>query len=90
VTNHIEVLPLSPSDDGIRLAVYEAIYGVNSPLFRYRGRTSPPVHILVDRGRVTLKGSVTTQVDRQVIVAKAQSIPGVFDVENAIELEEEA
>src|SRR5262245_35732761 len=34
VVNQIEVLPLSPSDDRLRVALYRAIYNFNSPLFR--------------------------------------------------------
>src|SRR6185369_14443190 len=35
VVNQIQVLPNSPSDDRLRLALYRSIYGFNSPLFRY-------------------------------------------------------
>src|SRR3982074_1299594 len=35
VVNEIEVLPLSPMDDRLRLALYRTIYGQDSPLFRY-------------------------------------------------------
>src|SRR5689334_12064860 len=35
VTNNIEVLPLSPMDDDLRIALYRAIFRYNSPLFRY-------------------------------------------------------
>ena len=42
VTNNIKVLPLSPSDDRIRLAEYRAIYG-QSTLNRYALQAVPPI-----------------------------------------------
>ena len=53
VVNQIEVLPLSPQDDRLRRALYRAIYGSNSPLFRYAVQSIPPIHLIVNRGRAT-------------------------------------
>jgi hyperosmotically inducible protein len=58
VVNEIEVLPLSPADDRLRFATYRAIYGWNSPLFRYGHQAVPSIHIIVKRGRAVLKGVV--------------------------------
>src|SRR5262249_28227809 len=46
VTNEIRVLPLSPTDNALRIALYRAIYNWNSPLFRYSTQVVPPVHIV--------------------------------------------
>src|SRR5215831_10292568 len=54
VVDNIEVLPLSPMDDQIRIAVYRSIFSYNSPLFRYATQSVPPVHIIVKNGHVTL------------------------------------
>src|SRR5262245_32926087 len=35
VINKIEVLPLSPMDDDLRVALYRTLFRFNSPLFRY-------------------------------------------------------
>src|SRR2546427_8787945 len=35
VVNGIEVLPLSPMDDELRIALYRRMYNFDSPLFRY-------------------------------------------------------
>src|ERR1051325_1947403 len=56
VTDNIEVLPLSPMDDQIRIAVYRAIFRFEGPLFRYSTQSVPPIHIIVKNGHVTLKG----------------------------------
>ena len=48
VDNQIEVLPLSPNDDRIRLAVYRAVYRQAS-LSRYALQAIPPIHIIVKK-----------------------------------------
>src|SRR5215831_21028959 len=63
VVNNIEVLPVSPMDDQIRIAVYRSIFSYDSPLFRYATQSVPPIHIIVKNGHVTLKGIVANQTD---------------------------
>src|SRR5437870_2906754 len=87
VVNEIEVLPASPSDDQIRLAMYHAIFRYNSPLFQYSIRAVAPVHIIVKNGHVTLKGVVATDMDRQLAYMAANGVPGVFEVKNDLMVE---
>ena len=61
--NEIEVLPALPSDDDLRHRVARAIYG-NAAFWRYAAMPTPPIRILVDRGRVTLTGVVQSDADR--------------------------
>lgn len=89
VINEIEVLPLSPSDDRLRVAVYRAIYGQNSPLFRYATQSIPSIHIIIDRGRATLKGVVATKGDGQIAYIRARGVPGLFDVKSELTIENE-
>lgn len=89
VNNDIEVLPLSPNDDRIRLAVYRAIFDWNSPLFRYATQAVPPIHIIVKNGRVTLKGIVANKGDADLAFIKANGVPGVFEVKNELRVENE-
>jgi hyperosmotically inducible periplasmic protein len=89
VINEIEVLPLSPNDDRLRRALYRAIYSWNSPLFRYATQAVPSIHIIVDRGRATLKGVVGTRSDAQIAYMRARSVPGLFDVKNELIVESE-
>src|SRR6476620_9306609 len=63
VVNNIEVLPVSPSDDRIRMAVYRSIYG-HAALNRYAMNAVPPIHIIVKNGQVTLEGVVANEMDR--------------------------
>ena len=86
VVNQIEVLPLSPMDDQIRLATYRAIYSTNG-LDRYALNAVPPIHIIVNNGHVRLKGIVATPEDGQLAYMAANGVPGVFDVKNELQVE---
>ena len=89
VVNQIEVLPLSPQDDRLRRALYRAIYGSNSPLFRYAVQSIPPIHLIVNRGRATLKGIVANKGDAQLAYIRARGVPGLFEVKNQLVIESE-
>ena len=89
VVNQIEVLPLSPQDDRLRRALYRAIYGSNSPLFRYAVQSIPPIHLIVDRGRATLKGVVANKGDAQLAYLRARGVSGLFEVKNQLVIESE-
>jgi hyperosmotically inducible periplasmic protein len=82
VDNRIEVLPASGNDDRIRMAVAHALFGQDSPLFRYSMGALPPIHIIVKNGHVTLEGVVDNQSDKDLANVKANGVPGVFSVEN--------
>src|SRR5215831_14688287 len=81
VNNQIEVLPPSFMDDRLRLQLFRAIYGYSS-LQRYGVGSNRPIHIIVDRGHVTLEGVVDNQMDRNVAGIRANSVPGIFSVKN--------
>ena len=87
VVNQIETLPPSPSDDAIRLAAYRAIFNYNGPLFRYSTGVSPPIHIIVKNGRITLRGSVADKFDSQYAYTKARGVSGAFEVRNELRVE---
>ena len=88
VVNNIEVLPTSPNDDRIRRTVYRAIYG-NSVLSQYQLRAVPPIHIIVNKGHVTLEGVVARSMDKQVAGMQTNGVSGVFSVTNNLRVEEE-
>ena len=79
VNNQIKVLPPSPNDDQIRRQVARAIYSQDG-LFKYSMGAVPPIHIIVDNGRVTLKGVVDSQSDDSMAKMAANQVPGVFSV----------
>lgn len=76
VKNEIEVLPVSPNDDSIRIAAYRAIYG-DTVLSRYAHQAVPPIHIIVKNGHLTLEGVVTNEGDKNIAGVRANSVPGV-------------
>jgi hyperosmotically inducible protein len=86
VDNQIKVLPLSPNDDRIRLAVYRAVYG-QTALNRYAMQAVPPIHIIVDNGNVTLEGVVANEGDKNIANIQANGVPGVFGVTNNLRVE---
>jgi len=86
VDNEIEVLPLSPNDDRIRLAVYRAVFS-RPPLQRYQLGAVPPIHIIVKNGNVTLVGVVSNEGDKNIAGIAANGVPGVFSVTNNLAVE---
>jgi hyperosmotically inducible periplasmic protein len=86
VDNQIKVLPVSPNDDHIRRATYRKING-NSVLSQYQLRAVPPIHIIVENGHVTLEGVVARQMEKQIAGMQANSVFGVFSVENNLRVE---
>jgi hyperosmotically inducible protein len=87
VDNQIEVLPLSPMDDQIRMAEYRAIFGDPVLSTRYGYRAVPSIHILVKNGKVTLEGVVANQGDKNLIGVRANGVPNVFAVTNNLQVE---
>jgi hyperosmotically inducible protein len=86
VDNQIQVLPLSPMDDRIRVAEYRAIYG-HPGLDRYAMQAVPPIHIIVDNGKVALEGVVANQGDKDLANIRANTVSGVFSVVNNLRVE---
>jgi hyperosmotically inducible protein len=86
VVNNIEVLPTSPNDDRIRLAVFRAIYG-HTALNRYALQAVPPIHIIVKNGNVTLEGIVANEADKNIANIQARGVQGVFEVTNNLRVE---
>ena len=88
VQNRIEVLPVSQYDDELRLRISRAIYG-NSNFWRYATMANPPIHIIVERGHVTLEGVVNSNVDRMLARSLASGF-GVFSLKNNLKTDAEA
>lgn len=86
VRNELQVLPTSIVDDQLRNAVASQIYG--DLLFEsYAFQVNPPIHIIVENGRVTLAGVVKSQVERTKAEMIARTTFGVMSVENKLQLE---
>jgi len=81
VDNQIEVLPPSPMDDRLRVALYRAIYGYPA-LQRYAMPVVKPIRIIVRSGRVTLEGVVDGEGDKSIAGIRASGVRGIFSVTN--------
>ena len=87
VRNEVTVLPVSQFDDELRLRISRAIYG-NSNFWRYGAMVNPPVHIIVENGRVTLEGVVNSNIDRMLARSIAASF-NAFKVTNDLKTDAE-
>lgn len=87
VVNRIEVLPLSPDDDRIRMAAYRAIYGDTSLSTRYGYRALPSIHIIVKNGHLRLEGVVANEGDKNIAGIRANGVSGAFSVQNDLRVE---
>jgi osmotically-inducible protein OsmY len=85
VVDNIEVAPVSPMDDRIRLATARAVYGAPQ-LNKYAIDPAKPIRITVVNGNVTLSGMVDNQGDKDVAGIRANSVPGVFKVTNNLQV----
>jgi osmotically-inducible protein OsmY len=88
VRNEVRTLPVSLFDDQLRYAVARGIYG-DSLFSRYALEANPPVHIIVERGNVTLTGVVFSEVERRKAEAIARGTFSVMSVTNKLRVERE-
>jgi hyperosmotically inducible protein len=87
VRDEIAVLPVSQFDDELRYRIARSIYN-NSNFWNYAAMANPPIHIVVERGRVTLTGVVQSNVDRMLAQSLATQF-GAFKVSNALKTDAE-
>jgi hyperosmotically inducible protein len=87
VRDEIAVLPVSQFDDELRYRIARSIYG-NSNFWNYAIMPNPPIHIVVEHGRVTLTGVVGSNVDRMLAQSLATQF-GALSVKNALKTDAE-
>ena len=81
IDNKIDVLPPSPMDDQIRIALFRAIYGFPS-LEKYSLGVQKPIRIIVKNGHAELDGVVDSEADKDTAGIRANGVSGVFSVAN--------
>ena len=86
VIDGIEVDPVSPMDDRIRLNVARLIYGYPA-LMKYSIDPGRPIRISVQNGHVTLYGVVDSKADSDRANIRANGAQGVFSVTNELQVE---
>ena len=84
INNKVIVLPPSQEDDRLRVQVAQAIYS-QSEFERY-SMADPPVHVIVNKGRVTLIGALRADIEKRKALEAARFVPGILSVEDKIQL----
>lgn len=85
VRNEIAVLPVSLLDDELRYRISRAIYS-NAAFWAYASMPRPPIHVIVENGRVTLTGVVATETER-VLARSLATGHGELSVTNELRTE---
>ena len=87
VSDQIDVLAVSQFDDELRYRIARSIYN-NSNFWNYAIMPNPPIHIVVEHGRVTLTGVVQSEVDRALARSLATQF-GALSVTNSLKTDAE-
>ena len=87
VSNQIEVLPSSATDNELRRAIYRAIYE-DPALEGYAVQAVPPIHIIVKDGNVTLEGVVNSASDKALAAKRAGTAGITGGVKNNLKVRE--
>jgi len=85
VVDNLQVAPLSPMDDQLRIALARTIYS-DPQLQKYAYDPDKPIRIMVVNGNVTLLGVVDNKMDRDLANLRANTVPGVFKVTNDLQI----
>ena len=87
VVDKIQVLPVSQFDDELRYRISRSIYG-HANFWNYAIMPNPPIHIVVEHGRVTLTGVVNSNIDRVLARSLATQF-GALSVTNDLKTDAE-
>jgi hyperosmotically inducible periplasmic protein len=85
VVNNVQVLPPNPFDDQTRERVYRAL-ALTGGLSRYFWPASPDIRILVANQRLTLKGYVSSEGDKNLATIAANQVRDLFQVTNELQV----
>ncbi len=86
VINEIEILPPSRFDEDIRRNLYARLSN-SGGLSSYLWPVNPDVRLIVDRGNITLEGTVRHRGDFNLMNIVARGVPGSFNVTNNLTIE---
>ncbi|HXZ33066.1 MAG TPA: BON domain-containing protein [Terriglobales bacterium] len=89
VVNDIRVAPTSIFDDQIRIRAARVIYR-DPVLSRYAIDPAYPIRIVVENGKLSLYGTVATQMEKNVAGIRANQVFGAFSVQNNLQVEQKA
>jgi hyperosmotically inducible protein len=85
VVNSVEVLPLSGSDDAVRMVAYRALFGT-ADLYRYSMGANPSIHIIVKGGHITLVGFVSSKQDADLALLAIRGVAGSLSQKSLLQV----
>lgn len=89
VVDNVAVSPASMMDDSVRVRALRALY--NDPVLgKYATDPALPIRIIVNRGTLSLYGTVESAMDKQVAGMRANQVFGAFRVENHLTVANES
>jgi osmotically-inducible protein OsmY len=82
IDNKVTVLPANQDDNRLRSAIATAIYSLTD--FERYSMANPPIHVIVNRGHVTLVGVVRSDIEKRKAYEAARFINGVLALEDKV------
>ncbi len=82
IDDKVIVLPANQDDDRLRLAIAKAIYSL--PDFERYSMANPPIHVIVNRGHVTLVGVVRAELEKRKAHEAARFVNGVLALDDRV------
>jgi hyperosmotically inducible protein len=84
IDNKVTVLPANQTDDRLRVQIANAIYRLAE--FERYSMADPPIHIIVDKGHVTLSGVVRAELEKRKAYEAARFVDGVLSLDDRVKL----
>jgi osmotically-inducible protein OsmY len=84
IDNTVTVLPANQSDDRLRVQIATAIYRL--PEFERYSMADPPIHVVVNRGHVTLSGFVRSEIEKRKAYEAARFVEGVLALDDKVQV----
>jgi osmotically-inducible protein OsmY len=82
IDNKVTVLPANQDDDRLRVTIANAIYSLSD--FERYSMANPPIHVIVNRGHVTLVGAVRSEIEKRKAYEAARFVNGVLTLEDRV------
>ncbi len=82
IDNKVAVLPANEEDNRLRVTIANAIYRL--PDFERYSMANPPIHVIVDRGHVTLVGAVRSEIEKRKAYEAARFVNGVLALDDRV------
>jgi hyperosmotically inducible periplasmic protein len=82
IDNKVTVLPANQDDDRLRVTIANAIYSLTD--FERYSLANPPIHVIVNRGHVTLVGAVRSEIEKRKAYEAARFVNGVLALDDRV------